>query len=353
MSLVGVAAACRWSFPAASGRVRASSNGFPLFLPKEVGKIRDRHARDMARRIERIPVQTTLADAPIMSSCVKPQQQQQNGGWDPVLLLHGFDSCCLEWRYAYPLLEAAGVEAWAVDVLGWGFSALLPRGGSPVPQLLTCNVAAKREHLYELWRAHIGRPVVLVGPSLGAAVALDFAAAHPEAVSELVLVDASVYAEGTGGLAKLPRIVADLGVAVLKSVPVRLYAISMASPSNTFPKNWEWMKVGRLHCLMPSWHDATVDFMLSGGYDVGGIVGAIKQHAVIIWGAEDSIVPPNFGERLQKEMAGSVLHLVPDCGHLPHVEKPDIVANLIASVVKGGRSRNRVEQLAGDATSGG
>lgn len=33
-------------------------------------------------------------------------------------------SSCLEWRSTYPLLEKGGLEAWAVDVLGWGFSDL-------------------------------------------------------------------------------------------------------------------------------------------------------------------------------------------------------------------------------------
>lgn len=33
-------------------------------------------------------------------------------------------SSCLEWRYTHPLLEEAGLEAWAVDILGWGFSDL-------------------------------------------------------------------------------------------------------------------------------------------------------------------------------------------------------------------------------------
>lgn len=33
-------------------------------------------------------------------------------------------SSCLEWRYTYPLLEEAGFETWAVDILGWGFSDL-------------------------------------------------------------------------------------------------------------------------------------------------------------------------------------------------------------------------------------
>lgn len=28
------------------------------------------------------------------------------------------------------------------------------------------------------------------------------------------------------------------------------------------------IQVGRLHCLLPWWEDATVDFMISGGYNV-------------------------------------------------------------------------------------
>lgn len=85
-----------------------------------------------------------------MSSCVKPLVQSKE---PPVVLLHGFDRCskyardkifvytfyaqvdpefhaillfssCLEWRYGYPLLEEAGFETWAVDILGWGFCDL-------------------------------------------------------------------------------------------------------------------------------------------------------------------------------------------------------------------------------------
>ncbi|RRT84539.1 hypothetical protein B296_00007184 [Ensete ventricosum] len=153
--------------------IRVSVNGFPSFLPKEVDKIRDPFARDMAKRIERLPVKR---------------------GTEPVVLLHGFDSSCLEWRYSYPLLEGAGIDTWAVDILGWGFSDL-----QMVPP---CNVAAKREHLYQ---------------------------------------------------------------------------------------------VGRLHCLQPWWEDATVDFMLSGD---------------------------------------STLVQIPGCGHIPHVEKPELVVQYILKFIR-------------------
>jgi hypothetical protein len=100
----------------------------------------------------------------IMSSCVKPLCRSSS---EPVVLLHGFDryllsvilsffslvlfylfpidflqelsySSCLEWRYVYPLLEDAGVETWAIDILGWGFSDL----GILLRFLTACNCMA-------------------------------------------------------------------------------------------------------------------------------------------------------------------------------------------------------------------
>uniref|UniRef100_A0A2N9IMR9 AB hydrolase-1 domain-containing protein n=1 Tax=Fagus sylvatica TaxID=28930 RepID=A0A2N9IMR9_FAGSY len=177
--------------------IAGTGTGFPSFLPKEVHKIKDPFARTLAQRIERLPVHVGFTESCIMSSCVKPLTQSET---NPVVLLHCFDSSCLEWRGTFPLLEEAGLEAWAIDVLGWGFSDLERRP--------PCNAASKRNHLYQLWKSYIKRPMILVGPSLGAAVAIDFAVNYPEAVEKLVLINACVYAEGTGVLAGLPRMVA-------------------------------------------------------------------------------------------------------------------------------------------------
>lgn len=43
-------------------------------------------------------------------------------GDEPMLFLHGFDSSLLEFRRLLPELQADGAEAYAVDVLGWGFT---------------------------------------------------------------------------------------------------------------------------------------------------------------------------------------------------------------------------------------
>ncbi|CAK9142412.1 unnamed protein product [Ilex paraguariensis] len=215
-----------------SRRFRVFADGFRSFIPKEVEKIKDPYARMLATRIDRLPVHVSFSESCITSSCVKPVIQVKT---NPVVLLHGFDSSCLEWRYTLPLLEEAGLETWAVDMLGWGFSDL--------GMLPSCSVASKRDHLYQFWKSHIEKPVILVGPSLEAAVAIDFVLNHPEAVDKLILIDASVYAEGTGNLAKLPKAAAYAGVSLLKSTPLRLYATFLAFNGLSFKTCLDWMNV--------------------------------------------------------------------------------------------------------------
>ncbi|XP_051144626.1 uncharacterized protein LOC127260756 [Andrographis paniculata] len=309
--------------PGAKSMFKVFASEFPVFLPKEVANVEDAFGRKLASRIERLPVQLSLSKSCIMSSCVKPKTQL-NGS--PLVLLHGFDSSCLEWRYAFPLLEEAGLETWAVDILGWGFSNL--------ENLPPCNVASKCDHLYQFWKTYINRPMALVGPSLGAAVAIDFVARHPEAVEKLIFIDASIYAEGTGSLAKLPKPIAYAGVYLLKSLPLRLYATWLAFNGLPWKICLDWTKIGRLHCFYPWWEDATVNFMISGGYNVGAQINQVKQKTLIIWGEDDQIIDYKLAVRLHGELPNAVLRQIPDCGHIPHVEKPAAVSKLITEFVQ-------------------
>ncbi|KAG2376932.1 uncharacterized protein HKW66_Vig0175050 [Vigna angularis] len=338
-----------------SPRVDVAADAFPSFLPREMHTIQDPSARKFAMRIQRLPVPVNISsfyflqfpassfdilrtvfasflckvkrvrfsENPIMSSCVKPMVQSKE---TPVVLLHGFDSSCLEWRYVLPLLEESGIETWAIDILGWGFSDL--------EKLPPCNVVSKRDHFYQFWKYYIRRPMTLVGPSLGSAVAIDFAVNYPEAVEKLVLIGASVYAEGTGKLATLPRSVAYAGVNLLKSFPLRLYATYLTFTNISFSASLDWTNVGRLHCLLPWWNDATVDFMTSGGYNVSPLIGKVKQKTLIIWGENDRIISNKFAVQLHCELPDATIRQIPHCGHLPHLERPDSTIKLIVEFVQ-------------------
>lgn len=81
--------------------------------------------------MQRVPVTVpeSVADGAIGTNFVRtidPEAGSKNNveGEDPILMLHGFDSSLLEFRRLMPKLGELGAEAYAVDVLGWGFTQL-------------------------------------------------------------------------------------------------------------------------------------------------------------------------------------------------------------------------------------
>ena len=42
---------------------------------------------------------------------------------------------------------------------------------------------------------------------------------------------------------------------------------------------------------------------------------------MLIWGENDKIFPPAYGEAFREGIVGSELRIIPECGHLPHQEK--------------------------------
>ncbi|RID65674.1 hypothetical protein BRARA_D00856, partial [Brassica rapa] len=181
---------------------------------------------------------------------------------------------------------------------------------------------------FQLWKTYIKRPMILVGPSLGATVAVDFTATYPEAVDKLVLINANAYSEGTGALKDLPKSIAYAGVKLLKSFPLRLLANVLAF-SSPLSENIDWTNIGRLHCQMPWWEDAMVDFMISGGYNVASHIKHINQKTLVVCSENDQIVSNQLSVKLLCELQNAVFREVPDSGHLPHVENPKQFVKLI------------------------
>jgi 2-hydroxy-6-oxonona-2,4-dienedioate hydrolase len=51
-------------------------------------------------------------------------------------------------------------------------------------------------------------------------------------------------------------------------------------------------------------------------------INKIKQPTLIVWGAEDELIPLEAGRRLNSLIAGSRLVVFDKCGHLPQAEMP-------------------------------
>lgn len=112
-----------------------------------------------------------------MSCSVNPVNSQKLET-PPFLFLHGFGSALTQWQEnLVPLSQFRAV--YALDLIGFGASekAIAPYA-----------VGFWVEQIYDFWRTFIGQPIVLVGHSLGALVALTAAVTYPEMVQRLVMI---------------------------------------------------------------------------------------------------------------------------------------------------------------------
>ena len=294
----------------------AETRRFPAFLPPEVSEITEPAAIDVAHRCVRLPVRLA-GGAVIETACVVPATR---GRGLPLVLLHGFDSSLFEFRRFLPLVEDSGVETWAVDLYGCGHTAYTG-GGS-------CTPADRLAHLHGFLQQHVGtdRACVVLGASLGAATAIDLATTHPALVAGLVIVDGQVFERAPA----LQGPLAWLGVSVLRSVWLRNIANQVAYADKARYATQDAMRVGRLHTHLPHWAEASVAFMASGGYNVAERVASITQRTLVVWGADDEIVPPDTAERLRARLRNCAgVAMVPACGHVAHLEQPEALRDLL------------------------
>ena len=49
----------------------------------------------------------------------------------------------------------------------------------------------------------------------------------------------------------------------------------------------------------------------------------VQARTLIVWGAEDAIIPLECGELFRGSIPGSQLSIINECGHSPQMEKPD------------------------------
>lgn len=246
-----------------------------------------------------------------------------------VLFLHGGDSTCVEWAQAVRRLtanDALNINCVAPDWWTGGWTARAPITAAVEGGALPWDCI--REHLHAFWQSELGgRPVLLVGTSMGGAVALDFATSHPEAVSKMVLIDA-----GGESYAAPPPLVGKFLAPFCPNI-LRLLA-------------WVLPRVGgeagllaSLHRNEPGWKEAYVAYLGSGGYElrVGPErIRGVQQETLVVWGSDDKVLDPKDADAFRRDLKHCAgVRLVAGAGHCPHNEKPDATAEILAGFLGG------------------
>ena len=274
---------------------------------------------DLLPKIKFQPVSINSISSPLATSYI-----QQGQGGTPILLIHGFDSSLLEFRRLLPLLSVER-EVWAVDLLGFGFTERSP-GLNYSPQLI-------QAHLYQFWQTMIQKPMIIVGASMGGATAIDFTLTHPQAVAELVLIDSAGFTKppATGKLMFPP--IDRLATAFLSNRSVR-QRISQAAYYNSKWASPDAQLCAALHLQCENWRNAVINFTKSGGYGYyGDRLTNIQQPSLILWGANDKILGIKDADRFHQNLPDSQLVWIKKCGHVPHLEQPQVTATAILNWV--------------------
>jgi pimeloyl-ACP methyl ester carboxylesterase len=300
---------------------------FPKFLPPQVQQLSEPTSIAMARSMERQGIATPLLSTPIETTFVHlTNPNSANFRKTPVVLLHGFDSSLLEFRRLLPLLGEQ-VDAWAIDLLGFGFSDR--------PAAIDYSPETIKTHLYYSWKTLIGQPMVLVGASMGGAAAMEFALAYPEAVAQLVLIDGAGFAKGPA-VSKLLQIFPALGTGAtnfLRQPKVREKVSRKAYLDDRRFVTPDAECCAALHLDLPRWREALISFTCSGGYYLGDRISQITQPTLIIWGRQDKILGVRDADRFQQTIRQSQLVWIENCGHVPHLEQPQATADVILKFV--------------------
>ncbi len=250
------------------------------------------------------------------------------GAGPPVVMVHGWGDSTYTWHRNVAQLTAAGLRAVLVDQPGMGRSSAPPPPDAFRLEGQTRHVLAAADRLgLERFR--------LIGHSMGGAIVLELCRAHPDRVERAVVVAPICHhprrlASARPGLHRVARLVPRQPLVrfTLRKLFVdrtqvdrRLveeYARAAARPDYEL----------NLARLARRFFSPAFDRMVDS-------YAEIRTPIMVIWGERDPWLSVRRGSMLAETLPSSVLHIIPGTGHMPHMERPDLVNPLLVEHLAG------------------
>jgi pimeloyl-ACP methyl ester carboxylesterase len=213
------------------------------------------------------------------------------------------------------------------DVLGENFALHVPShpgfGRSDRPEWMRTVRDMAMVYQWLLQKLNIG-PVVMVGLGLGGWIAAEMAMMCHHGLSHLVLINP---------LGFQPRQSEILDQFLINTIDyvrsgfenqekyIELYT---AEPTLDQLEQWEINRemTSRI-AYKPYMYDQTLP----------QLIGGVSAPTLIVWGAQNRIVPPVCGEQYREAIAGARLETIAGAGHFVEVEKAGELAKLVTEFV--------------------
>lgn len=162
---------------------------------------------------------------------------------------------------------------------------------------------------------------VMVGHSMGSAVALEMALSHSDRVRGLVLIGSGARLRVAPAI--LQGIVDDFDGAVRL---VGDFAYGPDAPEKLKLQGQQLMALTSPEVMYG-------DFLACDAFDVMGRLGEIRASTLIITGLADRLTPPKYAGFLAQNIPGAQLVLVESAGHMVMLERPQEVGPAVSRFV--------------------
>jgi pimeloyl-ACP methyl ester carboxylesterase len=219
---------------------------------------------------------------------------RQRGGGPPLLLVHGLVGSSTWWRRNVGAF-ARYFTVYVVDLVGFGAN----RAWRPI------GIQSSADCLAEFIATLPGGCAHVVGHSMGGQIATHLAASHPDRVNRLVLAAAS-----------------DLVRSDLIRMALRLPSTGRYGKLDFAPiLAIDALRAGPVNLLM-----GALDILSN---DVSEALQNIVTPTLLIWGANDKLVPVSVGEAVHQAIRGSRFEVLGRAGHVLMWDQPEQFNKLV------------------------
>lgn len=256
---------------------------------------------------------------------------------EPAVMVHGLGGAATNWTDLMGLLDDR-LHSVAPDLPGFGWS--------PPPQDGDYSVRAHARALTALLESvGDGRPVHLLGNSLGGTVALVVAATRPHLVRTLTLVSpampvlrprlTNVHLPALAVPWAGQRLARRLGRFPVEQRVRATLALCYADPSRVPSQRVEeamteaTRRAGLEHdgeAMLLSLRSLISAYLRPGTWPLWRLAEHVTAPTLLVYGLKDRLVDPRTATRAAKAIHGSRLVVVPDSGHVTQMEHAALVA---------------------------
>ena len=243
------------------------------------------------------------------------------GSGPPVVLIHGLGADHLSYDGPVRDCLVEHHQVLAMDLRGHGKSTRA--GKSYSTDMFARDVKAIMDALRI-------PPALVIGISMGGAVAMMLAARHPQRVSSLVLIDTwarcdeavrACFHEWIAASLHNDQVLRD--IVLIRTATPQFIA---ANPDFLALFNQTWPSVPgpafRKSCLACAEHDATRD------------LGKIRAETLVLTGSRDILVPPPYGRQVARGIRQASFREIKGGGHVPWLDEPDAFIRALRRFLK-------------------